>query len=231
MPKKRLLLQAGHVAPREIGFESGTGTSGEQTLVHPIEHELIQLLDRDGRFNVTHSHGDVPDGWKGDLFLALHGDGSADPEASGFSFGYPPGCSECKRLADTFAAWYEQIPGAPKRRSDNYTDALSGYYGWRRTDAPAKLLVEHGFLSNPGERTWLFGNVAAIAQAHFEAILHYFGLELQPPANFWAWARWYRGHGEYRSYGGPRKGPRPNVPRRIPLAWWGRLRRNLGRPA
>ena len=50
------------------------------------------------------------------------------------------------------------------------------------------------------------------------------------PANFWTWARWYRGHGEYRSYG-PRKGPRPNVPRRIPLAWWGRLRRNLGRPA
>lgn len=183
MPKKRLLIQAGHVAPREPGFESGTGTSGEQELVHPIEHKLLTLLDQDGRFDVTHSHGDVPDDWKGDLFLALHADGSGDPKASGFSFGYPPGCSECKRLADIMAAEYGKISGAPKRRRDNYTKALSGYYGWRRTDAPAKLLVEHGFLTNPGERAWLIGNVAGIAQAHYEALLHYFGLGWpEPPA-------------------------------------------------
>ena len=178
---KRILLQAGHVAPREPGFESGTGTSGEQTLVAAIQSRLGKLLAADSRFDVTLSSGDIPDGWTGDLFLALHADGSGDPKASGFSFGFPPGCSECKRLADTFAAWYEQIPGAPKRRRDNYTRALSGYYGWRRTIAPAKLLVEHGFLTNPGERAWLFENEGRIAQAHHEAILHYFRLDWPEP--------------------------------------------------
>lgn len=181
--QKRLLIQAGHVAPREPGFEAGTGTSGEQELVAAIQSKLGKLLAADGRFAVTLCGGDIPDGWKGDMFLAFHGDGALSPQASGFSFGFPPGCSECKRLADTFAAWYVQIPGAPERRRDNYTRDLSGYYGWRRTDAPAKLLVEHGFLSNPGERAWLTGNVAAIAQAWYEGILHYFGMEwLESPA-------------------------------------------------
>ena len=180
---KRILLQAGHVAPREPAFAGGTGTSGEQALVAAIQSKLGKLLAADGRFAVTFCGGDIPDGWKGDLFLALHGDGALSQQASGFCFGFPPGCSECKRLADTLAVWYAQIPGAPPRRRDNYTRALSGYYGWRRTDAPAKLLVEHGFLTNPGERAWLTGNVPAIAQAWCEAILHYFGMGWpEPPA-------------------------------------------------
>ena len=181
MPKKHLLIQAGHVFPREPGHESQTGTSGEQQFARAIQSRLGKLLAADGRFDVTLCPGDIPDGWKGDLFLALHADGSSDPEASGFSYGYPPGCSECKLLADTFAAWYAEIPGAPKRRRDNYTGALSGYYGWRRTTAPAKLLVEHGFLTNPGERAWLSENEGRIAQAHCEAILHYFRLGWPEP--------------------------------------------------
>lgn len=181
MPK--CLIQAGHVAPREPGFEAGTGASGEQPLVKAIQSKLGKLLAADPRFQVTLCPGKIPAGWKGDLFLALHADASPSPKASGFSFGYPPGCSECKLLADTFAAWYEQIPGAPARRGDNYTPNLTGYYGWRRTDAPAKLLVEHCFLTNPGERVWAFSHLDAISASHYEAILHYFKLEWpEPPA-------------------------------------------------
>lgn len=40
---KRVLLQAGHVAPREHGFEPGTGTSGEQALVAAIQSKLGKL--------------------------------------------------------------------------------------------------------------------------------------------------------------------------------------------
>src|SRR3990167_6958244 len=119
MPKKRLLIQAGHVAPREPGFESGTGTSGEQTLVAAVQSRLGKLLAADARFAVTLCPGNIPDGWKGDLFLALHGDGAADPKASGFSFGYPPGCSECKRLAGSLSPWSQQNPPDSKRRADN----------------------------------------------------------------------------------------------------------------
>ncbi|MCR4340959.1 MAG: N-acetylmuramoyl-L-alanine amidase [Gemmatimonadaceae bacterium] len=220
--RKRLLLQAGHVAPREPGFPA-VGTDGEQELVSAIQSRLGKLLAADLRFDVTLCPGAIPDNWNGDLFLSLHADGSRYRQSSGFSFGFPPGCSECKRLADTFAAWYVQIPGAPNRRRDNYTTALSGYYGWRRTFAPAKLLVEHGFLTNPGERAWLLGNVQQIAQAHYEAVLHYFRLEWpESPARNrkrlkvlrswivkrrkagWGWGRLKRTHNwkEWRRRGG-----------------------------
>lgn len=175
MTTRRALIQAGHVAPREPGFEA-TGTAGEQDLALAIQSRLGKLLTADGRFQVMLCPGNIPDGWTGDLFLSLHADGAANPTASGFSFGYPPDSPESKRLADTFAATYIRILGAPARRGDNYTSDLSGYYGWRRTIAPAKLLVEHGFLTNPSERAWLTGNVAAIAQAHYTAILHHYGL-------------------------------------------------------
>lgn len=172
---RKVLLQAGHVAPREPGFEA-VGTTGEQELVLAIRSALAKLLTADGRFQVTLAPGNIPDGWTGDLFLSLHADGAASPAASGFSFGYPPDSPASERLADTFAATYERIPGAPARRRDNNTPDLSGYYGWRRTTAPAKLLVEHGFLTNPGERAWLTGHVTEIARSHYTAILSYYNL-------------------------------------------------------
>lgn len=173
---RRVLIQAGHVSPREPGFEAGTGTAGEQALVSAVQSALGKLLAADGRFDVTLCPGNIPDGWTGDLFLSLHADGAANPAASGFSFGYPPDSTVGEKLADTFAAIYEKIPGAPRRRIDNYTSDLDGYYGWRRTNAPAKLLIEHGFLTNPGERVWLTENVAAIARAHYTAILCHYNL-------------------------------------------------------
>lgn len=180
---KRILIQAGHVAPREPGFESGTGAPGEQALARAIQVGLSKMLAEDGRFLVTRSAGDVPNGWKGDMFIALHADGSSNPKASGFSFGYPLGCSECELLADTVAARYMRIPGVPKRRGDNYTRALSGYYGWSRTNAPAKLLIEHGFLTNPGEREWITGSVPLIVRSHYMAILDFYGMKPpEPPA-------------------------------------------------
>lgn len=41
---------------------------------------------------------------------------------------------------------------------------------------------------------------------------------------FWTWLRWYRGLGEFEIYGKRYEAVRPNVPRRIPAAWWRGLR-------
>ena len=49
------------------------------------------------------------------------------------------------------------------------------------------------------------------------------------PHNFFTWARWYRGHDEFKPYGPRNPLVRPNVPARIPSAWWGRFLRMLGR--
>lgn len=44
--------------------------------------------------------------------------------------------------------------------------------------------------------------------------------------DFWTWLRWNLGEGEFAKYG-PRKGPRPNVPKRIPAKWWRKRKKFL----
>ncbi len=44
--------------------------------------------------------------------------------------------------------------------------------------------MEHGFLTNPAERRWLFSNLDNLAAAEYRAILKYFGLSL-PQDNTW----------------------------------------------
>lgn len=179
--KRRVLIQAGHVAPREPGFEGGTGTIREQELAAALQTRLSRLLVADGRFDVDRCPGDIPNGWHGDVFISLHGDGAASSSLSGFCFGYPPSSASSRRLADLIRRELSRIPGYPAHRRDNYTRNLTGYYGWRRVNAPAKVLVEHGFLTNPRERAFLFGHLDEIAQAEYTALLAYFGLERPEP--------------------------------------------------
>lgn len=178
-PKKRILIQKGHVAPREPGFESGTGTVREQELATKIAARLEALLSADGRFVPIVVPGDIPDGIKVDAAIFLHGDGSANPASSGYCFGYPDYAVN-KRLADLIAAEINRIEGHPPHRQDNYTGNLRNYYGYRRVDTEGpEVLVEHGFLTNPGEREWLFANVGNLAKAEYQAILKFFGM--RPP--------------------------------------------------
>lgn len=176
MSKIRVLVQKGHVAPREPGFESGTGTAGEQELVTKIGVELNRLLTADGRFDSIMAPGDIPDGIKVDAAVFLHADGSASSSASGFSFGYPSFAVN-EKLADMIAEEFFKLPGHPPHHKDNYTSNLSGYYGYRRVDTPGpEVLVEHGFLTNPSERKWLTTHTAALARAEYVALCRFFKL-------------------------------------------------------
>jgi N-acetylmuramoyl-L-alanine amidase len=174
--RKRILVQAGHVAPREPGFEGGTGTAGEQELVTQIRNRLCVLLQNDGRFEPIPVPGDIPNGVKVDAALFLHADGSGDPRSSGFSFGYPSAYAVNRRLADLVAHELMGLPGHPPHHRDNYTRDEGGYYGFSRVDTPGpELLVEHGFLTNPTERAWLRINTGQLALAEYHALCRYFG--------------------------------------------------------
>lgn len=177
MSRLRILVQAGHIAPREPGFESGTGTAGEQELARAIRDRLCALLQADKRFEPIPAPGDIPDGIKVDAALFLHADGSSSNRASGFSFGYPEAYAVNKRLADLIAIEFERIPGHPPHHTDNYTAGLRHYYGFSRvdTDGP-EVVVEHGFLTNPAERAWLLAHVDQLAQAEYQALLNFFAL-------------------------------------------------------
>lgn len=180
---KRVLVQAGHVAPREPGFESGTGTVREQELTHALQRRLVALLQADGRFEPIPCPGDIPDGIQVHAAIFLHGDGSANTTTDGYSMGYPDYAVN-KRLARLIAEEFDSIPhrSGPFEGGDNYTAGLRGYYGYRRVNTPGpEVLVEHGFLTNPAEQKWLFDNLGKLARAEYIALCRFFGYA--PQAN------------------------------------------------
>lgn len=173
----RILIQKGHVAPREPGFEGGTGTHREQELTTAVAAALEKILKADGRFTPIVVPGDIPDGIVVDGALFLHGDGSINPHASGYCFGYPRQAANIE-LARMIGLEFDKIPGCPPHRKDNYTRDLEFYYGFRRVvTAGPEVLVEHGFLTNPGECLWLFANVKRLAQAEYRALCRYYGFK------------------------------------------------------
>ena len=232
----RVLVQKGHVSPREPGFLGGTGTTNEQALTSRIADEVAPLLIADGRFEPVVVPGDIPDGIKVDAALFLHGDGSVNPFATGYCFGYPE-YGVNKELADLIAVEFDKIPGCPPHRRDNYTASLRHYYGYSRvtTNGP-EVLVEHGFLTNPGERLWLFANVQALALAEYRGLCSYFGFKprddlhgLRKRTGYYAWEAWYDGREEWKPYGRKNRSVRPNVPRVIAAAWWARRALRIAR--
>src|SRR5258708_4999754 len=98
-PMLRVLVQAGHLVPREPGFESQTGAPGEMELVHDIRDELVDLLRKDGRFEPLPMPGRIPWGIRCHAALFLHADG-ATPAAHGCSFGFDDLFPVNRRLAD-----------------------------------------------------------------------------------------------------------------------------------
>lgn len=177
---KRVLVQAGHLAPLQPGIK-GLGTDGERELVTKIRDQLVALLLRDGRFEAIAMPGRIPEGIQCDAALFLHGDGVTDQTAHGCSFGFDERFPVNKHLADLIFEEFSKLPGHPTRRQDNGTADAHHYYGFRLVDTPGpETLVEHGFLTNPTERKWLFGHVKQLARAEYVALCRQFGL---PPSS------------------------------------------------
>lgn len=171
---KRVLVQAGHIAPREPGFEGGTGTIREQEFARKLRDKLCALLEEDGRFLPIPCPGDIPNGIKVDAALFEHADGSTNASRRGYCFGYPKDPVN-QRLAHLIDLEYAKLPGHPPRGTDNYTGGLSGYYGYGRVDTLGpEVLVESGFMTNPAEQAWLFANVSNLALAQYQALLLFF---------------------------------------------------------
>jgi hypothetical protein len=174
MAAKRVLVQAGHLAPREPGIP-GLGATGEVQLTKQIRDRLVKILEADDRFKAIPAPGDIPDGISVDAALYLHADGFIDPKAGGFSFGFPV-TNNNKKFAGLIRQEFLQIPGHPKSRTDNGTADAAQYYAYRRVNTPFEVLVEHGFVSNPTEHEWLKKNVGNLAEAEYHAVCKLFGL-------------------------------------------------------
>jgi hypothetical protein len=109
------------------------------------------------------------------VFVALHQDGSTNPKARGASIGYPPSSQPSRDYGHIFKRLYAVAGWPGGWRPDNYTSALANYYAFRRTSAPVKLLVEHGFATNRADADWMWDNLDLIAGVHAETIAAWFG--------------------------------------------------------
>jgi len=186
----RILIQAGHAEPRQPGHLDQTGTRREIEFSMKMQAELANLFRRDGRFTVQTCPGLFPyPEWRGDVFLSLHLDGAGNPASHGFSLGWPANGRAPGRgpeLAGRIAKRFLAIPHPGGHHADNYTDALRGYYGWSRVDAPTKVLIEHGYSTNAAEQAWMFTHVPHMARATYGAVLEHLGLKgpLEEAAGF-----------------------------------------------
>lgn len=174
--QRRILVQAGHMRPLQPHHEGQTGASGEAQLVAQIQKRLVSLLQRDGRFKPLAMPGRIPGGTRADAAVFLHADGAGSPQANGFSFGFPDPPVN-RKLANLIADEFARIPGHPRRRQDNGTKDAHQYYGFGLvSSAGPETLIEHGFMSNPGERQWLESHVPQLARAEYVAICRFFGM-------------------------------------------------------
>jgi hypothetical protein len=182
MAKPHVVVQVGHEAPREPGI-AGTGAAGELELVQKIGTALVAKLRQDGRFDVKKIPGRFPEEIRNgsftvDAFIALHADGVGSTSVDGWGFGFPPPSTSSKKFANLVAAEFTPFHRS-RRRQDNVTTDLSEYYGWNPIRMPGnapRIVVEHGFVSNPTERAWLLAHVEELAAAELRAIARLLGV-------------------------------------------------------
>lgn len=82
----------------------------------------------------------------------LHFDGDDSPCGSGASLGYPDDTPAAFVAAwhDDYASWF------PFRfMHDNFTENEHRYYGFRKVDAPQKMLIEFGEMTCPAQFAWM----------------------------------------------------------------------------
>lgn len=169
----RLVVQMGHVGrphPYGDGATWSVGTTGEQDftraaglacvdLLHGRSGWEVVLIPADPGWPYPSTIGGDPDAYRGDAFVAVHCDGSTNPDRDGASFGYLTGGAG---FARDVKARYLVRTGRPASwcEPDNYTSNLAGYYGNNlatKVGNTRACIFECGFLTNPADRAMLLG--------------------------------------------------------------------------
>jgi len=137
-----------HVAACNIGAAAG----GDHEIAWtPVVADAATATLRAAGLTVARRPADYAAHDVARIAVFLHFDG-APPCASGASAGFPPaqGRAFAARWEHAYTAWF------PYRFvGENITTNESRYYGFRKVDAPRKLLIEFGELSCPRQAAWL----------------------------------------------------------------------------
>lgn len=148
-----LVIQLGHC----YRTSGATGTTGEQAYAVAVGNACKALLQHGG-WTVRTILADAPSSqYVGDAFFAIHCDGSINTTARGASVGYrtPEGQVVAQAWKREYAA-----RGWPGFRPDNYTNALTQYYGTGTAVSMGNrkaTILECGFRTNPEDKALLDG--------------------------------------------------------------------------
>lgn len=149
-----LVVQMGHCY-RKSG---ATGTTGEQDYATRVATACRNLLHGRGGWTVrTILADDALSLYRGDAFAAIHCDGSTSAAARGASIGYRN--AEGQAFGQAWKRAYD-ARGWDGFRPDNYTAALSGYYGTGNAVNQGNkraVILECGFRTNDADRALLDG--------------------------------------------------------------------------
>jgi hypothetical protein len=155
-----VLIQAGHegrpasCAPNHVhacNLGAASGGAREIDWTPVVADEATRRLRADG-YRVVRRPADYPAHDSTKIAFFLHFDGAVPACASGASVGFPGTTS--RAFVDAWERAYRAF--YPFRFvGENFTGHESGYYGFRKVEAPQKLLIEFGELSCPAQRAWL----------------------------------------------------------------------------
>jgi N-acetylmuramoyl-L-alanine amidase len=155
-----VIIQLGHC----YRTSGATGTSGvdsdptEQEFATAAGKAATKRLQAAGH-QVRTILADAPDSHYrgGNLFVAVHCDGSEHASARGASVGYRNDLGQ--QAAGLWKAAYHTAGWSGGWRPDNYTKALAGYYGVKRAveqGTTRAFIVECGFLTSPADERLLW---------------------------------------------------------------------------
>ena len=155
-----VVIQAGHqgrpasCAPNHVhacnmGASSGADREIEWT---PVVADAATATLRAAGYRVARRPADYPEHDTARIFIAIHFDGAEPACASGASIGYPA------TTPHAFVHAWEHAYRAffPFRfAGENISTNEEHYYGFRKVDAPDKILIEYGEITCPAQAAWL----------------------------------------------------------------------------
>ena len=171
-----LIIQRGHVA-RTSG---ATGAPGEQAMARRNAAEIVAIAKDLPDVTPVIIDADEPNHrYRGDHFVSLHGDGSANSNAKAASVGYRN--PEGQALGRRWKQRYEEAGWPYGFMRDNYTTNLGRYYGTGQAVSAGNeraIITEAGFMTNPESRAFIESDagVKAIAASVLVACYEQFDL-------------------------------------------------------
>ena len=176
MNTPRIDLQEGHKGR----VKGATGAPGEMAyndyMGDAIKAKLLALSTKP--LDIHIHPAEFPGGIKGNVFLALHCDGSSNANTRGFSIGYP---GTNKALATAIEHEYAAATKLPFK-GYNYTVNESKYYGFGHGMWDGEALIEFGFRSNKADREYMDTHKDFIAETVARAILRFLSIPVKTPA-------------------------------------------------